>query len=122
MSVYVVRLPRDGDAPASMVGIYAASSIEALEAQIKNVCAAKLCEYAAVPHGSMYGVWSQGSDFSAHAESGAPASSDQLSEDWRELFVGAAAPQWQTFRQAAWCSPAERRDALATARRALAFA
>lgn len=117
MSVYIVRLPRDGNVAACMVGVYVADSIEALEAQVENACAAGLCEFALVPGGAMYGVWSQEPEADEFS-----TASDRMSEDWRELFFGPEPPRWQLLQDARWHSAAERHDALATARRTLALA
>ena len=129
MSVYIVRLPRTEDAPPALVGIYLANSIEALEGQVRAACTPRLCEYARVPHGCLYGaevkgpgeeLYAVGDADMLYADQDEPDEAhDALSEDWRELFVGSRPPQWAVFQGPVWASPLERRDALAAARQGL---
>ena len=100
MSVYFVRASRVGDAPATLIGLYVANSIAALERQVESDCPLRACEYAQASHGAMYGPEATlpGSELYDEPEA-CSAGSEQLSEDWRELFFGSALPAWRSFRQ-----------------------
>ena len=100
MSVYFVRASRAADAPATLVGLYVANSIAALERQVESDCPLRACEYAQAAPGAMYGPEATlpGSGLYDEPEAG-PAGPEQLSEDWRELFFGGAVPTWRSFRE-----------------------
>lgn len=100
MSVYFVRASRAADAPATLVGLYVANSIAALERQVESDCPLRACEYAQVAHGAMYGPEATlpGNGLYDVPEAGSDGP-EQLSEDWRELFFGGAVPAWRSFHQ-----------------------
>jgi hypothetical protein len=108
MSVYLVRSWEDGAAAPSLVGIYIAADADNLEARVASDCDVGQCEYTRVPHGSLYGPeLSQ----SLYQDQKAPRAAEGLSDDWRELFVGDARPDWHAFRALAWQAPAPLRAA-----------
>jgi len=100
VSVYFVRASRAADAPTTLIGLYVANSIAALERQVESDCPLRACEYAQVSHGAMYGPEATlpGGGLYDEPEVGS-AGPEQLSEDWRELFFGGAVPSWRSFRQ-----------------------